>query len=125
MPSACAAAGVPRTATVALSNIILPIVGTFFVKADVSKEADCMSLVEAAVKKHGADAIRLYLLLSSQVWLPKRFDESQAHRMLKGVERLTGRNLSTEEFSAVTRGADDKRDHCQHDDDHPPSPRRR
>lgn len=29
------------------------------------------------VARHGADAARLYLLLSSQVWLPKRFDESQ------------------------------------------------
>jgi isoleucyl-tRNA synthetase len=29
----------------------------------------------AAVERHGADALRLYLLLSSQVWLPKRFDE--------------------------------------------------
>jgi isoleucyl-tRNA synthetase len=28
-----------------------------------------------AVQKSGADAVRLYLLLSSQVWLPKRFDE--------------------------------------------------
>jgi isoleucyl-tRNA synthetase len=31
----------------------------------------------AAVERHGADAVRLYLLLSSQVWLPKRFDERQ------------------------------------------------
>ena len=30
-----------------------------------------------AVAASGADAMRLYLLLSSQVWLPKRFDESQ------------------------------------------------
>jgi isoleucyl-tRNA synthetase len=29
------------------------------------------------ITRHGADAARLYLLLSSQVWLPKRFDESQ------------------------------------------------
>ncbi|MDP3774676.1 MAG: isoleucine--tRNA ligase [Gemmatimonadales bacterium] len=29
----------------------------------------------AAVEKYGADAVRLYLLLSSQVWLPKKFDE--------------------------------------------------
>ena len=27
-----------------------------------------------AVERHGADALRLYLLASSQVWLPKRFD---------------------------------------------------
>jgi len=30
-----------------------------------------------AVADHGADAVRLYLLLASQVWLPKRFDEAQ------------------------------------------------
>lgn len=29
------------------------------------------------VSRHGADAARLYLLVSSQVWLPKRFDEEQ------------------------------------------------
>jgi isoleucyl-tRNA synthetase len=29
-----------------------------------------------AVAAYGADAVRLYLLLSSQVWLPKRFDEA-------------------------------------------------
>jgi isoleucyl-tRNA synthetase len=29
------------------------------------------------LSRHGADAARLYLLLSSQVWQPKRFDESQ------------------------------------------------
>ncbi len=29
------------------------------------------------IERHGADAARLYLLMSSQVWLPKRFDESQ------------------------------------------------
>jgi isoleucyl-tRNA synthetase len=31
---------------------------------------------EAVIERHGADALRLYLLLSSQVWLPKRFDET-------------------------------------------------
>lgn len=29
------------------------------------------------IRTHGADAARLYLLLSSQVWLPTRFDERQ------------------------------------------------
>ncbi|MBK6495723.1 MAG: isoleucine--tRNA ligase [Gemmatimonadetes bacterium] len=29
------------------------------------------------VEKHGADAARLYMVLSSQVWQPKRFDERQ------------------------------------------------
>jgi isoleucyl-tRNA synthetase len=31
---------------------------------------------EAVIARHGADAVRLYLLSASQVWLPKRFDES-------------------------------------------------
>ncbi len=31
---------------------------------------------EAVIARHGADAVRLYLLAASQVWLPKRFDES-------------------------------------------------
>jgi isoleucyl-tRNA synthetase len=30
---------------------------------------------EAVIARHGADAVRLYLLSASQVWLPKRFDE--------------------------------------------------
>jgi isoleucyl-tRNA synthetase len=30
----------------------------------------------AVIARHGADAVRLYLLAASQVWLPKRFDES-------------------------------------------------
>ena len=29
------------------------------------------------IREHGADAVRLYLLASSQVWLPKRFDSRQ------------------------------------------------
>jgi glutamate dehydrogenase (NAD(P)+) len=39
--------------------------------------------------------------------MEKRFDEAQANRMLRGVERLTGRTLAAEEFTAVTRGADE------------------
>ncbi|MFL5507131.1 MAG: Glu/Leu/Phe/Val dehydrogenase, partial [Gemmatimonadales bacterium] len=39
--------------------------------------------------------------------MEKRFDEAQANRMLRGVERLTGNNLTAEEFTAVTRGADE------------------
>ncbi|MEO8478675.1 MAG: isoleucine--tRNA ligase [Gemmatimonadota bacterium] len=33
---------------------------------------------------HGADAARLYLLLSSQVWQPKRFDAGQIHEVAGG-----------------------------------------
>jgi glutamate dehydrogenase (NAD(P)+) len=39
--------------------------------------------------------------------MEKRFDEAQANRMLRGVERLTGRTLGADEFNAVTRGADE------------------
>jgi glutamate dehydrogenase (NAD(P)+) len=39
--------------------------------------------------------------------MEKRFDEAQANRMLRGVERLVGRNLGPEEFVDVTRGADE------------------
>jgi isoleucyl-tRNA synthetase len=38
-----------------------------------------------AVAAFGADAVRLYLLLSSQVWLPKRWDESAVHDVAGGV----------------------------------------
>jgi isoleucyl-tRNA synthetase len=38
-----------------------------------------------AVATFGADATRLYLLLSSQVWLPKRWDESQVHDVAGNV----------------------------------------
>jgi isoleucyl-tRNA synthetase len=30
----------------------------------------------SAINEHGADAVRLYLVSSSQVWVPRRFDES-------------------------------------------------
>jgi isoleucyl-tRNA synthetase len=33
---------------------------------------------------HGADAVRLYLVGHSQVWLPKRFDESQIPKVVGG-----------------------------------------
>ena len=30
----------------------------------------------AVIARHGADAVRLFLIASSQVWVPRRFDES-------------------------------------------------
>ncbi|HRP08443.1 MAG TPA: isoleucine--tRNA ligase, partial [Gemmatimonadales bacterium] len=36
------------------------------------------------IERHGADAARLYLLLSSQVWLPKKFDEAQIAEVAGG-----------------------------------------
>lgn len=40
------------------------------------------------VGDHGADAVRLYLLTSSQVWLPKRFDQ-------RGIPEFAGGVLNT------------------------------
>ncbi|HXH62555.1 MAG TPA: isoleucine--tRNA ligase, partial [Gemmatimonadales bacterium] len=37
-----------------------------------------------AIERHGADAIRLYLLGQSQVWLPKRFDAEQISQLAGG-----------------------------------------
>jgi len=37
------------------------------------------------VREHGADALRLYLLAASQVWLPKRFDASAIHESVGGA----------------------------------------
>lgn len=37
------------------------------------------------IEKHGADAVRLYLLLSSQVWQPKRFDAAQIGEVAGGL----------------------------------------
>jgi isoleucyl-tRNA synthetase len=38
-----------------------------------------------AVERHGADAVRLYLLGSSQVWLPKRFDPAAITEVAGGA----------------------------------------
>jgi isoleucyl-tRNA synthetase len=40
------------------------------------------------IPRHGADAVRLFLIASSQVWLPRRFDEA-------GIRELAGRFLLT------------------------------
>ena len=42
----------------------------------------------AVVERHGADAIRLFLVASSQVWLPRRFDEN-------AIRETAGRFLVT------------------------------
>ena len=39
----------------------------------------------AVIERYGADAVRLYLLTSSQVWLPKRFDERALADVAGGV----------------------------------------
>ena len=44
------------------------------------------------LERHGADAIRLFLIASSQVWVPRRFDE-EAIRELAGRFLLTFRNV--------------------------------
>jgi len=40
------------------------------------------------IPRHGADAVRIFLVASSQVWLPRRFDED-------GIRELAGRFLIT------------------------------
>jgi isoleucyl-tRNA synthetase len=45
----------------------------------------------AVIARHGADAVRLFLIASSQVWLPRRFDE-EAIRETAGRFLLTLRN---------------------------------
>ena len=42
----------------------------------------------AVIPKHGADAVRLFLTTSSQIWMPRRFDES-------GIRDTAGRFLLT------------------------------
>ncbi|MBU6365331.1 MAG: isoleucine--tRNA ligase [Gemmatimonadetes bacterium] len=46
----------------------------------------------AVLSRHGADAVRLFLLASSQVWVPRRFDE-QAIRETAGRFLLTLRHI--------------------------------
>ena len=46
----------------------------------------------AVLPRHGADAVRLFLVASSQVWVPRRFDE-EAIRELAGRFLLTLRNV--------------------------------
>lgn len=55
------------------------------------------------IERHGADAARLYLLMSSQVWLPKRFDEAQIAETAGGFLN-TLRN--TWQFYALYAGAE-------------------
>jgi isoleucyl-tRNA synthetase len=44
------------------------------------------------VSRHGADAVRLFLVASSQVWVPRRFDEN-AIREIAGRFLITVRNV--------------------------------
>ena len=44
------------------------------------------------LERHGADAVRLFLVASSQVWVPRRFDEN-AVREIAGRFLLTFRNV--------------------------------
>ena len=46
----------------------------------------------SVIERHGADAVRLFLIASSQVWTPKNFDE-QAIRDTAGRFLITLRNL--------------------------------
>jgi len=54
------------------------------------------------IEKHGADAARLYLLLSSQVWQPKRFDEAQ---LVETAGKFLNTLKHTYQFFALYAGA--------------------
>ena len=43
-------------------------------------------------RRHGVDAVRLFLIASSQVWVPRRFDESMI-RDMAGRFLLTLKNV--------------------------------
>ncbi|HEU4641815.1 MAG TPA: isoleucine--tRNA ligase [Gemmatimonadaceae bacterium] len=65
----------------------------------------------AVVSRHGADAVRLFLIASSQVWMPRRFDE-EAIRELAGRFLLTLKNVYSGIFAQYanfgwTPGPDD------------------
>ncbi len=57
---------------------------------------------------HGADAVRLYLVCQSQVWLPKRFDADQIPKVVGGFsppsERPTSSSRSTPQTGNSPRG---------------------
>ena len=46
----------------------------------------------AVIGRHGADAVRLFLVASSQVWMPRSFDEQrlaeQAGRFLRTLKNI-------------------------------------
>ena len=59
------------------------------------------------IQKHGADAARLYLLLSSQVWQPKKFDETQ---LVETAGRFLNTVRNTYQFFALYAGKADRAD---------------
>jgi isoleucyl-tRNA synthetase len=54
------------------------------------------------IEEHGADAARLYLLISSQVWQPKRFDTAQ---LAETAGRFLNTLRNTYQFFALYAGA--------------------
>ena len=52
----------------------------------------------SVIERHGADAVRLFLIASSQVWLPRRFDED-AIRDTSGRFLLTLKNVYSGMFA--------------------------
>ncbi len=52
----------------------------------------------AVIERHGADAVRLFLIASSQVWMPRRFDED-AIRETSGRFLLTLKNTYSGMFA--------------------------
>jgi isoleucyl-tRNA synthetase len=74
--STAAAAGSPRSAAapyraVVVNDLVLDANGQ-----KMSKSRGNTVNPRGVMEKHGADAVRLFLMASSQVWVPRRFDES-------------------------------------------------
>ncbi len=60
--------------------------------AKMSKHVGNVVDPNTVIPRHGADAVRLFLVASSQVWVPRRFDE-EAIREVAGRFLLTLRNI--------------------------------
>lgn len=75
--------GVAPFGAVVVNDLVLDADG-----AKMSKSKGNVIDPSVVIPRHGADAVRIFLLASSQVWLPRRFDEN-------GIRDIAGRFLLT------------------------------
>jgi isoleucyl-tRNA synthetase len=71
------------------------------------------------IARHGADAVRLFLIASSQVWVPRRFDE-ESIREMSGRFLLTLRNTYSGMFAQYANFGWEPSDHDPAPEDRPP-----
>jgi isoleucyl-tRNA synthetase len=80
-------AGVPPYSAVVVNDLVLDAEGQ-----KMSKSRGNVVDPWAVIERHGADAVRLFLVGSSKVWVPRRFDESlireQAGRLLRTLKNV-------------------------------------